>query len=235
MEQSSMNHRWCTLPVGTVERDPPGIHTAWRDSRTWFSRYAHYLMGRSSVNDQWCTLPEKTLDCDPPVMNAAWWASRGGSPVNHTTLWDGQMWTLSDAHCLKGQLIVTHQWWMQPDGTVEHDPLVMHAAWWDSRAWFIDDASQCECVKRNSLLHIKMYQCFFKPIKQILFLSQFRFASCCDIILIIAGAIVAVIAGTSRPATMIIFGQLIDKMINFSPNQNYNATIQNNFTRNNTM
>lgn len=80
-----------------------------------------------------------------------------------------------------------------------------------------------------------MYQCFFQTNQKISFLFQFRHASCCDIILIISGAVVAVIAGTSRPASMIIFGQLIDKMINFSPNQNYNATIQNNFTRNNTM
>lgn len=49
---------------------------------------------------------------------------------------------------------------------------------------------------------------------------QFRYASTCDVILIVIAIVIAILSGMSMPGIMIIFGFMIDKMINFAPNQN---------------
>ncbi|XP_035228451.1 ATP-dependent translocase ABCB1-like isoform X1 [Stegodyphus dumicola] len=54
------------------------------------------------------------------------------------------------------------------------------------------------------------------------FFSLFRYSSACDKMLLIFATIIATVSGASMPAIMIIFGKIIDKLIDFdASNRNY--------------
>lgn len=70
---------------------------------------------------------------------------------------------------------------------------------------------------------------------------QFRYAAGCDLALILIGTTVALISGISMPGVMIIFGRVIDEMIDYTPkDQNVTSTLNttampsSNFTSNST-